>query len=631
MIGLLFLLLLGYLVYWLSSRPKTTGEKKVQDIESYIEFPRFFFALLAALLLAFNIFVYGADPGIGVAIFQALAMVLLFIALPAQKRTPLSIFVTTLGVLSSLAIGWRANGFVQSFNAVVYSCSFILLLIMLVVDKLQWSGGRIVHYFFKGVVSTFSHVVKLFQRSKQPQGSQLNFTTVLRTTIITVVLLGFFVGLLSQADPIFAKLVKEVWEEALGRAVASVFVAVLFTVWVTMRFKTHKEDEEKLRFFSFQDVLIPGVAVACVFGIFIFVQAKYLFGSQVDLQSFGLTYSEYVRKGFTELLTATFFGGLFTYLIALLARQEEVKAKMLQLQALSAVLIVELSFLLGSAWRRNEMYMDVYGLTRVRMIGEVFLYWLAGFLGLLLLFAIWKKWSQAKLFIGVLLLSSVVFVALNVRNVDQTIVEYSPSHHNFRDYFYLTALSEDGRAGWQKTIEAAQELIPEFAQKTTFSAVEKAQLANMKLALISLRERREKLEEKYMSYDQLRAKYPVNEWGAQKYPEEIPSWIKSKRKWQAMNTSQYEGYLQVSSNPSLYTDTVNRLITEIVEMQKVKGLDLYEQEQRLLFQLEYPFVTVNLQYYPQSLESMRNADQAPKWSPSPVVEVSPTPPPDLPY
>lgn len=631
MIGLLFLLLLGYLVYWLFSRPKTSTEKKPQDIESHIEFPQFFFALLAALLLAFNIFVYGSDPGVGVAIFQAFAMVLLFIALPAQKRTPLSIFVTTLGVLSSLAIGWRANGFIQSFNAVVYSCSFILLLIMLVVDKLQWSGGRLVHYFIKGVVATFSHVVKLFQRSKQPQGSQLNFTTVLRTTIITVVLLGFFVGLLSQADPIFAKLVKEVWEEALGRAIASVFVAVLFTVWVTMRFKTHKEDEGKLHFFSFQDVLIPGVAVACVFGIFIFVQAKYLFGSQVDFDSFGLTYSEYVRKGFTELLTATFFGGLFTYLIALLARQEEVKSKMLQLQTLSAVLIVELSFLLGSAWRRNEMYMDVYGLTRVRMIGEVFLYWLAGFLALLLLFAVWKKWSQAKLFVGVLLLSSVVFAALNLRNIDQTIVEYSPSHHNFRDYFYLTALSEDGRAGWQKTIQAAEVLVPEFAQKTTFSSVEKAQLANMKLALISLRERREKLEEKYMPYDQLRAKYPVNEWGAQKYPEEIPSWMKSKRKWQAMNTSQYEGYLQVSSNPGLYTDTVNRLIDEILQLQKVKGLDLYEQEHRLLFQLEYPFVTVHLQYYPQSLESMRNADQAPKWSPSPILEVSPTPPLDTPY
>src|SRR5690606_14477966 len=99
--------------------------------------------------------------------------------------------------------------------------------------------------------------------------------------------------------------------------------------------------------------------------------------------------SQYVRKGFIELLTATFFGGLLSYVIALMSHQEEKKEKSWQLQGLNTVLIVELGFLLGSAWKRNAMYMDVYGLTRVRLIGELFLLWLAGFLALLLLFSLW--------------------------------------------------------------------------------------------------------------------------------------------------------------------------------------------------------------------------------------------------
>jgi hypothetical protein len=627
MIGILFLLLVGYFVYWLFSRPKQGGKNETPAVQDEMEFPKFFLWILAAVLVAFNVFLYGANPGIGLGAFQAISMIAVFACLPAKKRNPLTMFLTLLGIGSGLAIGWRANGFVQSVNVVVFWASFLVLLLLLVVDRIHWTGTWLVRYFFKGFLSSFGHTIRLFQRTKKNDNSQLNFTTVLRTSVITVIVLAFFVGLLSQADPIFAKLVAEIWEEALGRAVASVFVAVIFAVLVTLRLKTKQEDEGKVKFLSFQDVLVPGVAVGAVFGIFLFVQAKYLFGSQVDLATFGLTYSQYVRKGFIELLTATFFGGLLSYCIALMARQEESKSRTWQLQGLNSVLIVELGFLLASAWKRNAMYMDVYGLTRVRLVGELFLVWLAGFLGLLLLFSLWKKWTEARLFAGVLLLSTAVFVGLNVRNIDQTIVAASPSHHDFHDYFYLTSLSEDAKVGWPTTLDAARGLLTNFQQKSEFSPVDKAQLANMKLALIALREKRDKLNEKYLPYDKLR------QMNSDKYPEKVPSWIESERKWQAWNYAQERGFLEMQTNSARYHEELDNLIADIIDLQKSKDLDLYEQEWRLLHELEYPFVSVNLRYYPQNLESIESSNNPTQveWSRPRVIEVSPTPIPDTPY
>ncbi len=626
----LFLLLIGYVIYWLFSRPKQPGAKpETPTLQDEIEFPSFFFWILATVLVGFNIFFYGADPGIGLGVFQAVSIMAVFACLPASKRSLLSVFLTLLGIGGSLAIGWRANGFVQSVNETVFWASFLLLLLTLVVDRVRWTGVWLIKYVFKGFFASFGHTIRLFQRTKKTDGSpsQFSFTTVLRTCVITVIVLAFFVGLLSQADPIFAKLVADIWEEALGRAVTSVILAIIFAVLVTLRLKTKRDDEGKFKVLSFQDVLVPGVAVGAVFGVFLFVQAKYLFGSRVDLASFGLSYSQYVRKGFIELLTATFFGGLLSYCIALMGRQQDSKSKALQLQGLNFVLILELGCLLASAWKRNAMYMDVYGLTRVRLVGELFLVWLAGFLGLLLLFSLWKKWTEAKLFAGVLLLSTAVFVGLNVRNIDQTIVEAAPSHHNFRDYFYLASLSEDAVSGWPTTLEAAKSLISDFRRKNQFSPVEKAQLANMKLALIALREKRDKLEEKYLPYEKLQ------QMDANKYPEKVPSWIKSKREWQSWNDSEHQGFEQMEASSSQYHQDLDALITDILNLQRDKQLDLYEQEWRLLHELKYPFVNINLSYYPSSLQTIENAqDPATKqWARPAVEEVTPTPTPDTPY
>jgi hypothetical protein len=627
MTSILFLVAVCYLVYWLFSRPKQGADgQKTAVFEDEIEFPKYFFGFLATIIIAFNIFVYGANPGIGVAVFQAIGMVTIFACLPRDKRNWLSAFVTGLGVLSSLAIAWRANGFVQSVNAAVFTSSFFLLLLMLVVDKVRWTATWLVRYFFRGFFTSIGHFFRLFQRTKTHKGSQFGFTTILRTTIITVVVLGFFVGLLSQADPIFAQLIKDVWDEALWRAVASVGVALLFTVLISLRLKTLRDEEFKLRFLTYQDVLVPGIAVGVVIGIFLFIQARYLFGSHLDLQSFNLTYSQYVRKGFTELLSAAFFGGLLTYLVALVARQQEENAKAVHLQVVNGVLILELGFLLASAWKRNAMYMEVYGLTRVRLIGEVFLLWLAGFLALLLVFAVWKKWSEAKLFLGVLGLSTFVFVMLNIQNIDQKIVDFSPGHHNFRDYFYLTALSEDGKNGWARTITASEDLLANFRTKSAFTDIDKAQLANMKLALIALQEKRTKLERKYAPYDQLRAKNP------NLYPEEVSDSLEAGRKWQAWNASQHEGYQELAAHPDIYQQRLDNLVHQFTEFQVERDIDLYEQEIRLLHELKYPFITVNLNYYPLPIQSLRDPNnRLPQRPIEPVVVPSPTPALDLPY
>lgn len=115
------------------------------------------------------------------------------------------------------------------------------------------------------------------------------------------------------------------------------------------------------------------LAVDLVFAFFVVIQGAYLFGGRDTLETSGLTYSLYARRGFFELIAvAVLAGGLVLGLESLVASRHRVYVlAMLALLALTGVVLI-------SATARLALYQGAYGWTELRFYALAAIVWLGG-------------------------------------------------------------------------------------------------------------------------------------------------------------------------------------------------------------------------------------------------------------
>ena len=108
---------------------------------------------------------------------------------------------------------------------------------------------------------------------------------------------------------------------------------------------------------------------------FVLVQAVYLFGGSDTLARTGLTYSEYARRGFFELVTvATLVLGLIL-LMDWLTRFVAGRGRLI-INLLHGGLIALTLLILVSALVRMRLYQQEFGLTELRFYTTAFMVWL---------------------------------------------------------------------------------------------------------------------------------------------------------------------------------------------------------------------------------------------------------------
>lgn len=104
------------------------------------------------------------------------------------------------------------------------------------------------------------------------------------------------------------------------------------------------------------------LAVDAVFAVFVALQAAYLFGGLDTLQAAGLTYADYARRGFFELVAVAVLAGGLVIAAERLARERTrtIVAAAIGLALLSGVVVV-------SAALRLHLYQEAYGWTELRL------------------------------------------------------------------------------------------------------------------------------------------------------------------------------------------------------------------------------------------------------------------------
>ena len=115
---------------------------------------------------------------------------------------------------------------------------------------------------------------------------------------------------------------------------------------------------------------LPLVLLDLLFAAFVLVQATVLFGGHAHvLETAGLTYSEYARQGFWQLIAAASLT-LAVVWTALRVAVVRTRTERLLLHGLVGCLCVLTLVVVASAIRRLHLYEDAFGLTRARLAAE---------------------------------------------------------------------------------------------------------------------------------------------------------------------------------------------------------------------------------------------------------------------
>ncbi len=219
-------------------------------------------------------------------------------------------------------------------------------------------------------------------------GKRRRLAPVLWGVTLAVPLLLIFGALFAAADAVFADFLKGMfaWLRGYPQLLARLILSLILS-WLALglarRAFTASQTPPELEDYANLDFLHLGAPTAItalalvdiLFLGFVLVQAVYLFGGSDTLARTGLTYSDYARRGFFELVTvATLVLGLIL-LMDWLTRFVTGRGR-LTINLLHGGLVALTLVILASALFRMRLYQQEFGLTELRFYTTAFMVWL---------------------------------------------------------------------------------------------------------------------------------------------------------------------------------------------------------------------------------------------------------------
>ena len=378
---------------------------------------------------------------------------------PGKGLTRPAILLTAAVVLLALTFTIWSNSWFWSVNFLALPCLMGVQMLECFGDaRRPWHDPLMLAeragHVLAGLFGSLGAPGKALESLGKP-GTHKRTGYVLWTLILLLPLLGVVLFLLSSADALFDLLagrainfVVDHFGSLLGRLfLGAVAAPFLFSLCYTLRrgrdvLGKPAAGEEKAPWRA--DPAIPVTAVAVldlVYLLFVGVQFYALFGGRAYLEQTGLTYAEYARSGFFQLVWVSCINLCVVVAAVHFCRRE---GKLWQaLRLLSSGLVALSGVMLVSACRRMSLYVGEYGLSFKRALT----YW--GMAMLLIFFAgaALKIWKRDFGFFRVLFAAGLAgWLVLNFANVDAIVARYNVRAYQtgaleWLDVRYLARLS----------------------------------------------------------------------------------------------------------------------------------------------------------------------------------------------
>ncbi|MFF2848587.1 DUF4153 domain-containing protein [Streptomyces sp. NPDC058001] len=283
----------------------------------------------------------------------------------------------------------------------------------------------------------------------------------LRAVAVTIVLLVVFGALFAGADAAFADLLGGLVPDVSGaqgpwRVVLFVF-GVVFALtaahvaaapihWDGVTVRPGRERGRA-------EWAVPLIVLNLLFAVFNAVQLAVLFGGyEAVLDRTGLTYAAYARQGFWQLLLATLLT-LLVIVFALRWAPRSAPGDRALVRGVLGTLCVLTLVVVASAVRRMDMYVEAYGLTRLRISVVTAELWLGLVIVLIMAAGVWgARWLPR----AVAASAAVGVLAFGLMSPDALIAETNVARYEKTQKFdleYAGGLSADAVPALDKLSE----------------------------------------------------------------------------------------------------------------------------------------------------------------------------------
>lgn len=414
--------------------------------------------LLTALsaVLSYLIIVFGHFPYLGIAVSLVALSSLVFFFKRNKSNFNLALYLLTL--VFSFFIFYRANGFLIFLN--VWSIFFLGSLMAL--SQREETNFGFLHFLISPFTLIFSslqtksdYALSLTSLAKDTtQIKRQGMAEIMKSLLLSFVILLVIVPLLASANPLFSRLVTDiiaifniqvlleklfskdnvVWFIRIG-----VFLIFMFFIPRLLTYvRTSTDEHEKIpALLDSFNLLIPKILVGLVIFIFFVAQAQLYFATDETLQALGYSHSQYAREVFAQLsIVALIILGLIY----------NDKSKKTWSIILTYILVLEGIFLTFIALKSVYDYSSNWGFTYKRLWGYTGVFWILGVFGFFL-YKYFKDIKDVYFVKGVILFSGIVLIGVNLANFDSLIFNYRKSvAHRGVDYFYLSGLSSDAKS-----------------------------------------------------------------------------------------------------------------------------------------------------------------------------------------
>lgn len=291
-------------------------------------------------------------------------------------------------VLSPLAFLWHESPALKALN-------LLALLTALSLAMLRARGGRLhiaslFQYALGSLLAGFDAALGVFpllfgnrEWAKAPGWSELRKTVaVLLGLALSLPPLLIFGGLFMGADAVFRSLVLRFLRGVPSHLLVFAFIA--YGVGGYLRGLLLGKELSLGTQKRLLPISLGAIEAGVMLGVldllflaFVAVQVRYFFGGSALVQATtGLTYAEYARSGFFELVTVAALVLPFLLVIHWLLSPDRASAQR-WFRRLASVQVVLLFVIMVSALQRMRLYQAEYGLSEQRLYPTAFMGWLA--------------------------------------------------------------------------------------------------------------------------------------------------------------------------------------------------------------------------------------------------------------
>lgn len=427
------------------------------------------YGLLSAV--SYIYLILARNPGISVLVFTIIQFVSIFTLINKREEAKnkkgllmfIPIFILSFNYYLSGSYLWKAPNFL--WTILLYATMVAILTDNFPVKELSL---KFIFKILEHVIvplRNFSTPFRWLSKYKDDERKRKLHSSIMLGIFISLPFVIFLLIMLSSADLVFSGKVENTLEwfskmldmELIFKIIFGMIAGLYMFGLMYIVFSEKKSNESTSPPYSWEEILRPKNAdtivinillfsILLVYTLFIFIQFKYLFAGSALPEN--LSYAEYARRGFFELIFLSFLN-IGIILVTVYLYKEKIyvqKNKWSNLTKIFMMYLCAVTFvMLISSFYRMHLYDQEYGFTRLRVMVYGFLLFESIGIAATAAFIMKPRFNIIALYMAVGLC---YYLCLNVVQIDYIIAKhnvdiYLSGETDSLDINYLMSLSVD--------------------------------------------------------------------------------------------------------------------------------------------------------------------------------------------